>query len=226
MMGTTITPNNMIAITGFDPQDFLSSDEKPASIPETVAADLASPSVVTQMPMLSSFTSTVANQNADQLVGVYVPGLFALPVLQQPAGQGAYVSTEEETITQFSLATKYQAIGLLAHNYLSGEEFFKLKPNQYVILVFGDGSMDYYRISAAESFQALTPNSPYSDFVDLADPAQTRLSSTQLFKRVYTTPNSVVFQTCIKAFGDPSWGRLFVTAEKVDVRQPVILAAN
>ena len=226
MMGTTITTDNMIANTGFDPKDYLSSDESPTGIPATVAADLAAPSAISQMPMLSMFTNQVANQVSNQLVGVYVPGLFAFPVIQQPSGQGAYVSTQSDTITQFSLSNKYNVTGLLAHNYLSGEEFFKLKPNQYVILVYGDGSMEYYRIASAQSYQALSPNSPFSDFIDLSDPASTRLSSTELFKRVYTNANQVVFQTCIKAFGDPSWGRLFVTAEKVDVRQPVILAAN
>lgn len=226
LMGTANTPEPMIAITGFDPLDFLSTKQNAAGIPATVAADLSAPSAVSQMPMLSTFTSRVANQVSNQVVGVYVPGLFALPVVQQPAGQGAYVSTENDTVTQFSLANKYNVIGLLAHNYLSGEEFFKLKPNQYVILVFGDGSMEYYRISSTQSYQALTPNSPFSDFVDLSDPAETRLSSTDLFRRVYTNAGQVVFQTCIKAFGDPSWGRLFVTAEKVDVRQPVIVAAN
>jgi hypothetical protein len=39
-----------------------------------------------------------------------------------------------------------------------------------------------------------------------------QLSSTDLFNQMYTGGNKVVFQTCIYANGNWSWGRLFVTA--------------
>lgn len=190
------------------------------------AARAPAVTVRSRLPLLSTFAREVKNQNSQTVVGVYVPGEFALPVVQQPHGQAAYVSTEPDTITQFSLAEKYGAVGLLAHNYLSGEEFFKLKPNQYIIVLFGDGRMDYYRVTAAESYQALVPNSPYSDFVNLDDPTGKVITSSELFKHVYTRPDTLVFQTCINANGDPSWGRLFVTAEKVDIRQGQIMASN
>lgn len=86
--------------------------------------------------------------------------------------------------------------------------------------------MDYYRVTAAESYQALVPNSPYSDFVNLDDPTGKVITSSELFKHVYARPDTLVFQTCINANGDPSWGRLFVTAEKVDIRQGQIMASN
>lgn len=211
-----VTPNANLTETLFDANK---SSSRASTIPNTVAALTDFEVAVQPTPSLADFQASVVNGDAETLVGVYVPGLFALPIVQQPADNAAFVSAEPGVITQFSLPNRYNVIGLLAHNYLSGENYFNLKLGQEVILVFGTGTLDYYRISAIRSFQAMNPTSPYSDFIDLDDENQNRLTSTQLFKQVYTSENQVVFQTCIKAFGDPSWGRLFVTAEKLDTAE-------
>ena len=52
-------------------------------------------------PFLESSLKSVENGNPDQVVGVYVVGLMALPVVQQPYGSPAYVSEQPEVATQF-----------------------------------------------------------------------------------------------------------------------------
>jgi hypothetical protein len=184
--------------------------------PPVQAFSASAPTVSVQavFPGLGEFATTVLNGNPDTIVGVFVEDLFALPVTQQPKDQPAFVSTEDNLATQFSMPNQYGVIGLLAHNYLSGKLFFDLRPGDEVVVIYGDGHSELYHVTHSEKFRALYPLSPYSDFIDTADPTNTKLSSATLFNHVYTTPNNLVFQTCIDANGDSSWGRLFVTAEK------------
>jgi hypothetical protein len=80
---------------------------------------------------------------------------------------------------------------------------------QDVILVYGDGKTKTYRIDDIQSYQALSPYSVYSNFVDLAAPGK-RMSSTDVFNRVYGQGNVLVLQTCIKVGAEGSWGRIFL----------------
>jgi hypothetical protein len=163
------------------------------------------------MPRLADFIGSVRNDRAGVLVGVYAPGALALPIVQQPAGNPAYVSNQHGLATQFSLARDYGSVGLLAHNTHSGADFFKLKVGQEVILVFGDGKTSHFRIQETVSFQALSPRSPYSNFIDLSSGGS--LSAAELFLKVYAQPGKLIFQTCIEANGNVNWGRLFIVAE-------------
>jgi hypothetical protein len=177
-------------------------------------------------PELTGFSRSLINGNSFQVVGIYTPGLFSLPVIQQPVGESAFVSTEDNSVTQFALTDQYHSIGLLAHNYLSGSLFFDLKVGETIFVVYGDGHTSSYRISAVEKYQALDSTNPYSDFVNLDDPSRQVVSSSDLFEHVYTSPDRLIFQTCIDQDGDPSWGRLFVTANKLDsfqAKQPGLL---
>lgn len=163
------------------------------------------------LPSLEEFSRSVSNGITDQIVGVYAPGLFALPIVQQPAGQPGYVSSKGETLTQFDLASDYDTVGLLAHNYLSGKEFFEFEKDHKVFLVYGDGSSLEYIIENVDSFQALTPSSAYSDFIDLKKPGEVQTAN-EVFDQIYGVGGRLVFQTCIEKNGNLSWGRLFVTA--------------
>jgi hypothetical protein len=165
---------------------------------------------------LEAFAGSFPRGMPGEVVGVYVPGVLALPVMQQPVGQAGYVSDKNKMITQFSMPMRYGSTGLLAHNYLSGKRFFELAVGLDVVIIHGDGHRELFRINQIQEYQALTPNSPYSQFIDLDDLSQTVLTSSELFNRVYTTADQVVFQTCIEAFGDPSWGRIFVIAEPIE----------
>jgi hypothetical protein len=164
------------------------------------------------IPDLATFISSVENGNADNLTGVYVEGVFALPVVQQPASNPAYVSSIASTLTQFSLAAQYGNIGLLAHNYLSGQYFSQLSIGKQIILVYGDGHTEAFRVAGIYRYQATNPSSTNSNFIDL-DTGQ-YLTNSQLFNKIYAGSRHVAFQTCITENGDLNWGRLFVVGER------------
>ncbi len=165
----------------------------------------------TTLPDYVSFLESVQNGQSEVLRGVYVPGVLAMPVVQQPTGHPGFVSQNDGEITQFYMATEVGNIGLLAHNYLSGASFLNLAPGQEVRLIYGDGTVEYFVIDQILRYQALQPYSPYSEFRDL----ETNLTITaeDLFRKVYRGERHVTFQTCIEANGNSSWGRLFIIAQ-------------
>jgi hypothetical protein len=163
------------------------------------------------IPSLEEFTGIVQNGEGDTLRGVYMPEVFAHEVVPQPSDEPGYVSSEENTITQFSLASQAGSTGLLAHNYLAGKHFFKVRQGQVFYLVYGDGRTESYVVTEIQRFQALDPESVWSNFLDLR--RGNVISSSELFSQVYGQSGNVILQTCIFARGDVSWGRLFVIAE-------------
>jgi hypothetical protein len=163
-----------------------------------------------------AFLSSLPAGRSDQLVGAYAPGVFALPIIQQPAGSPAYVANLADVATQFSMAADYGVIGLLAHNTLAGERFFDLELDDQVVLVHGDGQNQAYLVTEIRRLQALQPYSHYSEFIDLDAPGG-RLTAADLFSQIYNMPGRLVLQTCIAANGVDSWGRLFVIAEPVEI---------
>lgn len=161
---------------------------------------------------LYEFINSVKTGQAGVLAGVYVAGLFAFPVVQQPAGDAAFVASLPDTLTQFKMASGFGTTGILAHNTLAGAYFSSLQPRQKVTLVFGNGSISEYVVNSIRRFQALSPSDPFSNFMDLEHPGQV-ITSSQLFETIYaTSQRQVVFQTCIASGFDASWGRLFITA--------------
>ncbi len=180
-----------------------------AAIPETglQVSDLV---VDARLPTLETFVGQVKTGLASQVTGLYVTDLFAYPVVQQPSGQPAYVSSTDSTITQFGMASVYGSLGFLAHNTLAGAQFSNIKPDQLIAVVYGDGHYALYQVTQIRSFQATRPNSPYSSFVDLS--TNTALTATELFYQTYGVKNTLVLQTCITSNGLDTWGRLFILA--------------
>jgi len=169
---------------------------------------------VISLPTLADFSKGVQNGNANLLRGVYVDDVFALPIIQQPSGSPAYVSTSDGELTQFSMPTQFGNIGLLAHNHLSGKFFSDLAVGQTVRLIYGDGKIETFMIAEVLRYQALQPTSPYSSFRNV-DNADETLSAEQMFKHVYMGDRHLTLQTCIDAYGNSSWGRLFIIAVPV-----------
>jgi hypothetical protein len=167
-----------------------------------------------QLPNLSEFSSSLLNGSPGTLVGVYADGVMALPVVQQPENNPGFVSSNQGVLTQFRMAGDYGSTGILAHNTLAGADFFNLNIGQEIVLIYGDGTYKNYTITYTDSYQALSPRSPYSSFIELGDSA-IQLTAADLFRRIYAQEDRLVFQTCIEAYGDTSWGRLFVIAEPV-----------
>lgn len=163
------------------------------------------------LPSLHEFASAVANEEGSRVVGVYVPEVLALRVLQQPGGNAGYVTSTTDAVSQFGMAASHGTIGLLAHNHLSGEQFFRLEARQTVVVVRADGTRERFRIDSVQRYQALSPSSAVSDFLEL-DHQGRRISARQLFNQMYARPDQLVFQTCIARDGNPYWGRLFVVA--------------
>jgi ketosteroid isomerase-like protein len=163
------------------------------------------------LPAFSDFSKSVQNSDGKALRGVYVDDVLALPIIQQPSGNPAYVSNSDGEITQFGMASQYGNVGLLAHNNLAGKSFSGLAAGQQVRLVYGDGKTETFVITEILRYQALQPASPYSSFRNL-DKNKETLTAEQMFKRAYLGNRHVTFQTCIEAYGNPSWGRLFVIA--------------
>ncbi len=169
----------------------------------------------TDLVGLNQLIAQVSSGQPGVVAGVFVPGKLSLPVLQQPAGNTSYVSTQPGVVTQFGTTNVYGTIGLLAHNYLSGANFFQLSQGDNVYVIYGDGRTEQYAVTRIDRFQALSPSDIYSNFINLNEPGSATLSSTQVFYQEYGNGNQVVFQTCIEANGDSSWGRIFITADKI-----------
>jgi prepilin-type processing-associated H-X9-DG protein len=168
----------------------------------------------TSMVSLQRFIDSVVDGNSKNVVGVYVPGVLALPVGQQPRENAGYVTREPNLTTQFRMARQYGTVGILAHNDLAGDQFTGIAMNQYAIVVFGDGHVEYYQVREVQKYQALSPTSAFSDFINM-EIEDERLSAGELFNRIYAPGDRLVFQTCIAANEDPSWGRMFIIATPV-----------
>ena len=162
------------------------------------------------LPGFADFSRSVQNGDATVLRGVYVPDVLALPVVQQPVDRPYYVSNHDGEATQFGMASQYGNIGLLAHNTLSGRDFSRLSIGQQVRLVYGDGRVEDFVVTNIMRFRASNPESVSSSFRNL-DRKET-LSAGEMFTRTYTGERHLVFQTCIAANGNESWGRLFIIA--------------
>jgi hypothetical protein len=159
------------------------------------------------------FVNSVINGADNDIRGIYSKNEFAFPVVKQPAGNAGFVSTVEGVVTEFAMAKKYGVTGIVAHNYLAGGKFFSLEVGEVIEVVYGDGEILQYKVTSIQSYQALSPNSASSQFVDLA--TSEKITATQLFKRVYMGSQHLTLQTCIQQGSVDSWGRLFIIAEPV-----------
>ena len=163
------------------------------------------------LPSLDRFVVRVKNGQAEELRGIYIPGVLAADVVGQPAGMDDFVSPWDNILTQFNLASRMGSIGLLAHNNLAGKTFPSLKIGQEIYLVYGDGYVAPFVVSEIFRYQASDPDSTSSSFIDLEDGGL--LTSSELFAKVYDRSGQLIFQTCIAAGGTLSWGRLFIIAK-------------
>ncbi len=152
-----------------------------------------------------------SKQPIEDVSGVYLGEDRFLRVVAQPSGRPEYVSEITGVATNFQLAARYGNIGLIAHNYLGGKYFGDLKVGDRLYVFNGRRQRQRYRVSQILRYQALTPRSPRSDFIDLDT---RRLHSvSDVFRRIYTGQHHLVLQTCIERGTIKEWGRLFIIAE-------------
>lgn len=171
--------------------------------PQRVEADLG----------LEEFIARVADGQPGVVRGLYVPGLLALRIVDQPVGDPAYISSEADTATLFQSAGLFGAVGLLAHNYLSGSLFYDLAPGQELSLVYGDGSVRRYRLETIAPFERLTLGNLTSDFLDLQ--TGMTLSAQQVFEQFYNG-DVLTLQTCLEKDGLLNWGVTFFVAVPIE----------
>jgi hypothetical protein len=155
----------------------------------------------------------VKNGQVNELRGIYISGILAADVVQQPDGNNEFISPWENIVTQFSLPTRLGATGLVAHNYLAGKTFALIKEGWTIDLVYGDGHTSRFIVSEIRQYQALDSSSTSSSFLDLKN--QSRRTSSELFMDIYDQPGMLILQTCIDENGNATWGRLFVIAKPV-----------
>ncbi|MDR3573318.1 MAG: hypothetical protein P4L50_05635 [Anaerolineaceae bacterium] len=165
------------------------------------------------LPLLQDFIRQVADGNASDIDGLYIQGIAALKVVQQPAGNPAYIDLNDGTATQFQSANVFAAVGLLAHNFLAGRNFFHITTGQDLILINGDGSTQHYLVANIADYQRLTPSDLRSNFRELASNQQ--LTADQLFGKFYKQSHHLILQTCIENGGNPDWGVRFIDGEPV-----------
>ena len=166
------------------------------------------------IPSLSAFVESIKDGSPNILRGIYVEGLIAFPIIQQPSGNPGFVSIHNLEVTQFGIASEVGNLGLLAHNLLAGATFSQLKPGNIILLIYGDGRTQGLVVENIQQYQVLDPLSPNSDFKFLTKPGI--LSSAQkLFNKVYRGKYHLTLQTCIEHEDNISWGRLFVIAKPI-----------
>jgi hypothetical protein len=187
-----------------------------ASLAVTAAATALPAALVTATPVVPWPAQIVQScgRGSDQpgiVCGVYAAGVLALRVVQQPAGDPAFIATESGTATQFQKVDQSGAVGLLAHNTLAGRDFYKLAPGQELVLIYGDGHIARFHVSQIADFQRLTLADLRSDFLSLA--TNQHLTADQIFAQFYQQPHRLTLQTCLQHGGVTDWGVHFVVAD-------------
>jgi hypothetical protein len=175
-----------------------------------VATQAATAIADAKLPSLQNFIAQVTNGEADTLAGIYVKDIMALHIVQQPGGDPAYIERMEKTATQFYKASLFGAIGLLAHNDLSGRYFFEITPGTGLILVYGNGRTSRYTVDEIGDYQRLSLTDLRSDFVDLT--TNERKSADEVFAHYYQQDQVLTLQTCIAQNGILDWGVRFILA--------------
>jgi len=144
-----------------------------------------------------------------------IVSLISFQIVQQPTGNINFVTPLPNYVTAYQKVSKYDTIGLLAHNYLAGHYFFQILPGQEIKLVYDDHQTDKFVVTEIQQYQALSPDSPSSDFIDLD--TGNFFTASKLFRKIYISQaDRLVLQTCIYADHNPTWGRLFVIAEPIE----------
>jgi hypothetical protein len=183
----------------------LSASAQPIS--DTLAA-------VAILPTLADFIYQVSNGQANLVRGLYVTGVMALRVVQQPQGDPGFISAEDGTATLFQSASLYGVTGLLAHNFLSGRDFFRLTNGQALNVIYGDGRVQHYQVSQIDDFQRLSVNDLRSNFLELNSGLEK--TADQVFADYYQGKPHLTLQTCIEHNGEWNWGVRFIKADPAD----------
>jgi hypothetical protein len=164
---------------------------------------------------ISSLQQLLTRLEADPakfVSGIYAPGIFALPIIEQPADNDIYVSVKRNLVTLFADAAENGVTGLLAHNFLAGALFYNLEIGGELWLVNGEEETTAYTVTNIEQFQKIDGEET-DTYIDLR--TQESMSTSEVFERFYTGEPHLVLQTCLEENDDPSWGLTFIVAQPI-----------
>ena len=150
-------------------------------------------------------------------VSVLMGGFKPLPITGSISVGNEIIPARPNEATLYESALHLGTVGVLAHNSLAGQTFATLKPRSSFSLLNENGQRVPYAVSEIKRYQALTPTSPYSSFLDL-DTGK-KYTSQELTTIMYKSGNPAVLQTCIEKDGDLNWGRLFIVAKPLEIRK-------
>ena len=158
-------------------------------------------------------TNNIEQENTDLAPRtVHIKEKFSFTIANQPKKDHTYVTMIPGVVTDFRYAKKHGSVGLLAHNFLAGEEFSNIEIGDR-ITIRGDeasGNTQEYIVHNVSSYQALDPLNEFSDFKNLENGKI--MSASQLARDMYGTADHLTLQTCIEKDGNWVWGRLFIIA--------------
>jgi len=173
---------------------------------------------VLRAPVSVETPKDIENEKKESLAGISlwvgVKGVLAEPILQKPEDNAMYVSNKPGYITQFRQATQNGVTGLLAHNYLSGKDFYNLDVGKIVSVLYSDERIRTYQVASIHRYQKLIPSRLDSGLLELDSLKD--MTSLEVFQRYYQGDHHVVFQTCLEGDGRLDWGLLFVIALPVN----------
>lgn len=159
---------------------------------------------------MEDFIFQVINGDMGRVVGAFSEPYFAFTVVQQPQDNILFVSEIDNVLTEYSYASAFEAVGLLAHNYLAGADFFNLPVGATITLIYGDGRTVDYTVFEIQDFEFLNLRA-YRAIGGAHDGEV--MDDYGVLNSVYGK-DRLVLQTCIEKNGDLSWGRRFIVASK------------
>jgi hypothetical protein len=142
-------------------------------------------------------------QSQNRVEKVDVPDLFSYPVLLLDN------KPPEDGVGQYKDATRWNNIGLIAHNHSAGNSFFKLSPGMKATVTFSSGEIEIYTVYNVMIFQASNPNSFRDPFISSEGE---KIQAKDLITKAYQS-GELTFQTCVAAEGSMTWGLFFVQAK-------------
>lgn len=162
---------------------------------------------------LSELIARLVNRQDLFQLGVYVPGVMALPVIQQPVDNNLFVSTKGSVLTQFNEASMNGILGILAHNFLAGGLFYEIGLGEDIWIVKGIDTFTHYRVSSIEQYQRVKKAGAPDEYIDLS--TNEELSTREVFSRYYDGEHHLTLQTCLERNGDGDWGLTFIVADLI-----------
>jgi hypothetical protein len=193
------------------PTETATPSPEPTLTTEEIAATEEALNHEENLRIFDQFIADLKNGEPETIVGIWIENVLALQVVYQPSSNPGYVSTIDETVTYFLYPWRHAGNhGMLAHNYLAGRYFFNISEGDIITLVFGDGNYEDFEVTHINEYQALQPNSPRSNFINL-DSGE-HLTANSLFIEVYMGDFHTTLQTCIANGAETEWGRRFTLA--------------